>query len=152
MGWGSFSGHSSAQCLSCSRAGTRSCSELSPISSADVSTWWSSSVSRVLWGWHGCPRWPGGWEWGTGAICPAAVFFSTHFSHLFQPQGNSSCTDGLVLESSHTEGEEWAESREPGGPWFRVPLALCRGDSMGHGPGRVPPDPSSRGPSGGQTP
>lgn len=58
------------------------------------------------------------WRLGVGywIHLPSCCLFSIYSSHLFQPQGNSSCTDGLVLESSRMEGEEWAESRQPGGP------------------------------------
>ena len=52
------------------------------------------------------------WRLGVGywSHLPSCCLFSTHSSHLFHPQGNSSRTDGLILDSSRTEGEERAES------------------------------------------
>lgn len=127
MGRGPSGGTAEPSVRAACKAGTRSCSELSPISSADVSTWWSSLVSRVPWGWHGCPGWPGGREKGTGPICPAAAF-PPSILHACFSLGNR------WAERPRLEGEEGAERRQPGSPWLRAPWDSAGAVPWGVGP------------------
>lgn len=97
---------------------------------------------------------PDGLEAGSGALEPSAQllsFFHSFFT-LVSALGQQLLHRWACSRELPHRG--WGVSREQRAWWSLIqgPLAFCRGHSMGHGPGRVPPDPSSRGPSGGQTP
>ena len=134
MGRGSFWGHSSAQCPSGLQSRDKVllravpdflCRHQHLVELPGVQgSWRVAQMSRMAWR-------PGVGYW---THLPSCCLSSVHSSRLFQPQGNSSCADGLVLERPRLEGEAGAERRQPGDPWLRAPWDSAAAIPWGVGP------------------